>query len=148
LEETFYPHSKKHLYSPKVGEAGNGKKLHLVNDAAEIKSLLKKGWRCASFPASESGNEYKDEADRRALDCKWEPVVRRTKSKLATSIFEPFMTMHAIGRNGAKDRFDYVVIVTLRADKFDGDLYAEVRNEYPALAPIRLRTEAEIRVQI
>jgi len=148
LEETFYPHSKKSLYSPKPGQPGTPKRLHADTDAAEIRSLLKKGWKCASFPVSESGNEYKDEATRRALDCKWEPVVRRTRSKLATSIFEPFMTMHAIGRNGACDRFDYVVIVTLRADKFDGDIYAEVRNEFPALAPIRVRTEAEIRVQI
>jgi len=91
---------------------------------------------------------HKTEGEKRAIDCKWEPVVRRKISKLAKSIHDPFMTIHAIGRNGASERFDYVVVVTLRAASYDGDLYSDIRSRYPALSPIRLRTEAEIRVQI
>jgi hypothetical protein len=148
LEETFYPHGKRFTFSPAAGKTGKKKNLHVDDNKPEIQALLKKGWKQSSFPLTESGNEYKDEIDRRALDCKWEPLVRRTKSKMASSIYDPFMTLHAIGRNGASARFDYVVVVTLRAESFTGDLYAEIRHRYPALAPIRVRTEAEIRVQI
>lgn len=121
--------------------------MHLVENAADITELLKKGWKQAGWPETDSGNVYVDEQDRR-LDCKWESIVRRTKSKLAKSVDSPLMTLHAIGRNGAHERFDYVVLVTLHAPKFVGDLYTEIRQEYPALAPIRLRTEAETRIQI
>jgi hypothetical protein len=85
---------------------------------------------------------------RRALDCKWEPIVRRDKSKFATGLFEPSLILHGIGRHGIGDRFGYVAVVTVRAPKFKGDLYAAVRTQYPALAPIRVKTEAEIRVAI
>ncbi|BBO34172.1 S8 family peptidase [Lacipirellula parvula] len=148
LEETFYPHSQRFNFSPPKGLSARPKKLHLINDKAEVKELLKERWTQSTFPLTESGNEYKDELAKRALDCKWEPLVRRTKSKMASSIFEPFMTLHAIGRNGASARFDYAVVLTITAEKFKGDLYAEIRHKYPALAPIRVRTEAEIRVQI
>jgi hypothetical protein len=148
LEETFYPHSSKFLYSPAAGVSDKPRRLHAADDAKEIGSLLKGGWKRAAFPLSESGNQYKSEDERRALDCKWETVVRRRVSKLAKSIHDPFMTIHAIGRNGASKRFDYVVIVTLRASGYDGDLYSDIRSRFPALSPIRLRTEAEIRVPI
>jgi len=60
----------------------------------------------------------------------------------------PSLRVAENGRNGAHERFGYVVAVTLRADKFAGDLYTKIRQQYPALAPIRLRTKAEIRVRI
>jgi hypothetical protein len=145
LEETFYPNSHKFEFRPP--KAGKKETLHLVNDAAEIAKLLGKDWKQATWPVSESGNQYRDEDERR-LDCKWESIVRRTKSKYAKGVESPLLTMHAIGRNGAHDRFDYVVVATLSAPKFVGDLYTEIRQEYPALAPIRLRTEAETRIQI
>lgn len=148
LEDTFYPHSKKFFFSPPKGSTEKPQSLHLDDDLASVQRLLKANWKCASFPLSESGNEYKTEGEKRAIDCKWEPVVRRTKSKMAKSIHDPFMTIHAIGRNGAKERFDYVVVVTLRASSYSGDLYSDIRARFPALSPIRLRTEAEIRVQI
>jgi len=147
LEETFYPHAQKYKFRPPKGTSAKEKVLHLVDDATVIASLLKKNWKQAGWPETDSGNVYLDEQERR-LDCKWESIVRRTKSKYAKSVDSPLMTLHAIGRNGAHERFDYVVLVTLKAPKFAGDLYTEIRQEFPALAPIRLRTEAETRIQI
>ncbi len=146
LEETFYPHARRFLFRPPQEVYEKGKILNLDDDASEIAQLIRKGWKQSSWPESDSGNVYINERERR-LDCKWESIVRRSKSKLARSINSPLMTLHAIGRNGAHERFDYVVVVTLRAPKFVGDLYTEIRQEYPALAPIRLRTEAETRIQ-
>lgn len=148
LEETLYPHSERYSFASDDKKAKKTKTLHLTNDAAEIKQLLTKKWKQAAFPISESGNKYKDESMLRALDCKWEPVVRRSVSKLAKNFVDPFMTIHAIGRNGAKERFDYAVVVTVDAPEFDGDLYAAIRSQFPALVPIRIRTEAEIRIKV
>ena len=143
LEDTFYPNSKKFNFSLK----GAIKSLHLNKDKAQITQLLSKGWKQASFPVSESGNKYRDGQGAK-IDCLWEPTVRRSLSKYAKSLDEPFLTLHAMSRNSASDRFDYVAVVTVRAEKFQGDLYTKIRQRYPALAPIRVRTEAEIRVQI
>lgn len=147
LEETFYPNAQKYKFRPPKGVTGKEKVLHLIDDAAEIADLLSKDYKQAGWPETDSGNVYMDEKERR-LDCKWESIVRRTKSKYAKGVESPLMTLHAIGRNGAHERFDYVVIVTLEAPKFEGDLYTEIRQQFPALAPIRLRTEAETRIQI
>lgn len=148
IEDTFYPNSRRYSFSPPKGSASRKKKsLNIDNDAEEISKLKTDGWQQSSFPLTESGNDYADEMERR-LDCKWEPVVRRSVSKFAKSLHDPFLTLHAIGRHGARERFDYVAIVTLRAESFVGDLYSEIRQRYPALSPIRVRTEAEIRVEI
>lgn len=148
LEDTFYPNEKQFTFTLTQRPRDQKKSLHVVSDAAEIATLMGNGWKKASFPNTSSGNVYRDEADRRKLDCKWEPIVRREVSMRSTGIDAPFLTLHAISRNDILDRFDYVVIVTIRSKNYSGDLYTEIRNRFPALAPIRLRTEAEIRVRI
>ena len=147
IEETFYPDSRLYVYTPPRGVKGKPARLNSVRDHAEIAGLLAQGWKKSAFPVTESGNAYRDEKARR-LDCKWEPLVRRVVSKIAANISDPFLTLHAIGRNDARERFDYVAVVTVAAPRFEGDLYDRIRSQYPALAPIRLRTEAEIRVRI
>jgi hypothetical protein len=148
VEDTFYPHSRNYLFTKTVKGKPKSKKLNIEDDAAAVKQLLADGWQRGSFPATLSGNEYKDEHARRALDCKWEPLVRRSRRMLGTNLHEPFLILHGILRNRFTERFEYATIVTIEAPKFTGDLYTEIRRRYPALAPIRLRTEAEIRVQI
>jgi hypothetical protein len=147
LEETFFPNAFVYQFKPPKGEKSSSVRRHLLNDPSAIQDLLDRGWTRSSFPVTKSGNAYRDENARR-LDCKWEPLVRRVVSKEGHSVQDPFLTLHAIGRNNARDRFEYVAVVTVRAPKFDGDLYDLVRSRYPALVPIRLRTEAEIRVRI
>ncbi len=147
LEDTFYPHARRFGFTDPANPR-NKKVLDTDNDKTEIAAVLSKGWKKGAFPVTDSGNSYKDERTRRALDCKWEPVVRRDLNKMASGILRPFLTLQAIGRNDFPDRFDYAVIVTVRAPKYNGDLYTDVRSQFPALAPIRVRTEAEIRVQI
>lgn len=147
IEETFYPDSRLFVYTPSKGQKGKSARLNSSKDQGAIAMLLAQGWKKSAFPVTESGNAYRDEKARR-LDCKWEPLVRREVTKYASKISEPFLTLHAIGRNNARERFDYVAVVTVSAPKFEGDLYDRIRSQYPALVPIRLRTEAEIRVRI
>jgi hypothetical protein len=148
VEDTFYPDSKLFEFSKIVDGKRKPKRLNVDRHVAEVKKLLAEGWKRSSLPVSRSGNKYKDEHALRALDCKWEPLVRRSKTMLGKSLNEPFLILHAMARNRVSARFEYAAIVTIEAPKFRGDLYTEIRRRYPALAPIRLRTEAEIRVQI
>lgn len=146
LEDTFYPHGRRFAYfKPKTNLR---KVLDAESDKTEIAKLLGQGWKQPALPQTESGNNYRTESDRRAIDCQWEPLVRREVSKNASSMFQPFLTLHAIGRNSVPARFDYAVVITVSVPKYQGDLYTDIRTKYPALAPIRIRTEAELRVQI
>ena len=147
IEETFYPDSRLYVYTPPKSLKEKPARLNSVTDHVLVSGLLAQGWKKSAFPVTESGNAYRDEKARR-LDCKWEPLVRREVTKFASKIHDPFLTLHAIGRNDARERFDYVAVVTVFAPKFEGDLYDRIRSQYPALVPIRLRTEAEIRVRI
>lgn len=149
IEDTFYPNSKVYKFSKKESGKLLTKTKHIEKDAAEIAELKKNKWKQADMPTSESGNRYpKGEDERRAHDFKWEPIVRHSVSKNADSIFDPFLILHAIPRNGAKELLDYAAVVTISAPKFNGDLYDLVIRRFTALQPIRLRTEAELRVRI
>lgn len=148
IEDTFYPDSRIFTYSPKRGTVGvKPRRLHQIDDAATIQTLLTDGWKKSGLPVSESGNQYPSETDRR-IQYKWEAIVRRSKSKLATSLNEPSLVLHAIPRHGSSRRLEYAAVVTISAPKFSGDLYDAVIRRYSALQPVRLRTEAELRVRI
>lgn len=148
IEDTFYPNSQIFTYTPKRDAlGGKPRRLHIVEDAAEIRTLLAGGWKKSALPVSESGNQYPSESERR-VRYKWEAIVRHSKSKLATSLHEPFLVLHAIPRHGATNRLEYAAIVTISAPKFSGDLYDAVIRRFTALQPVRVRTEAELRVQI
>ena len=146
LEDTFYPHSQRFNYTDPVTKAK--KCLHILDDMDEVSTLIAAGRKKSTYPATKSANDYRDEVARRAIECKWEPLVRRDTRMLGSGVVEPFLTLQAIGRNGVNTRVDYVAIVTIESKKFTGDLYSLVREAYPALNPIRVRTEVETRVQI
>jgi hypothetical protein len=148
VEDTFYPHATKHKFAKIERGKSRSKTIDVDAGASTAAQLLSDGWKQSSFPATVSGNDYSDEHDRRSLDCKWEPRVRRSRRMKGTNLREPFLVLHAIPRHRVSERFEYAALVTVEAPKVDGDLYTEIRQRYPALAPIRLQIEAEIRVQI
>jgi hypothetical protein len=149
IEDTFYPNADVVIFSKQEkGSKKKTRKLNVVEHAAELSDLYADGWKRSEFPAPESGNKYPTEHERRSLDYKWETIVRRSISKRADSLSEPFLILHAIPRNNASERFDYAAIVTISAPRYSGDLYNTVLHQFHALQPIRLRTEAELRIKI
>lgn len=149
IEDTFYPNSDVYSFSRKEK---NGKKktirINVAEKASELSTLYADGWKRSEFPASESGNTYPAEHERRSLKYKWEPLVRHSVSKRAISLSQPFLVLHAIPRNGASERFDYAAIVTISAPSYSGDLYNAILQQFHALQPIRIRSEAELRITI
>jgi len=147
IEDTFYPNG--HIFTfTSTNPAEKPRKLDVNADSAEIARLVARGWKKSTLPASESGNQYKTEGEQRASNYKWESIVRHEKSKLAVNLHDPMLVLHAIPRNNTMGNLDYVAIMTIEATKFSGDLYTEVVRRYPVLQPVRLRTEAELRIRI
>lgn len=146
IEETFYPHSRVFSFvNPNDGKTLT-RQIDVFAEPDTARQLIAEGWKKGGIQVSQSGNQYKDESERRA-DCKWEPIVRRSKRR-TIPLFEPSLVLHGISRNGESEPFDYVAVVTIEIPKFVGDLYTEICRRYSALVPIRLRTEAEVRVPI
>ncbi len=148
IDDTFYPNNQLFAFTRLTR---NGKqemaRLHLQEEAAEVARLVSSGWKQASMPVSVSGNTYPTETERRAA-YKWEPIVRRSVSKRASSLLEPFLVLHAIPRHNQSSRLDYAAIVTISAPKCSTDLYDAVLRRYTVLQPIRMRTQAELQVSI
>jgi hypothetical protein len=149
IEDTFYPNSDVHVFTRKErGSKSKTKKINVAENANSLSGLYADGWVRSELPASESGNTYPTEYERRTLQYKWETIVRRLVTKRADSLTDPFLVLHAIPRNGASERFDYAVIVTISAPNCSGDIYNAVLNQFHALQPIRLRSEAELRIAV
>ncbi|WP_083932172.1 S8 family peptidase [Cohnella laeviribosi] len=143
IEDTFYPHDQKHRYTR------NGQTVvkHEIEDASEIEALLAQGWQKSTLPASRSTNSYQTEQARRG-ELKWDTVVHRWDRMRSTSLRNPFIVLHGLGRNSGSDRMDYAVIVTISAPRYQGSLYEDILSEYRALEPIQMRTVNEILVPI
>jgi hypothetical protein len=146
IEDTFYPNSQVFNFTS-PNPTDKALKLHIHADSAEIARLVGRGWKKSTLPVSESGNQYKTESEQRS-NYKWESIVRHEKSKMAVNLHEPMLVLHAIPRHNTMGSLDYVAIVTVEAAKFSGDLYTEVVRHFPVLQPVRLRTEAELRIRI
>jgi len=146
IEDSFYPNSQKFRFSPPKGVGGSARVLHLADDSGVVADLLAEGWKQSLLPVSDSGNDYHTEDQLRA-GLKWEPVVRKKKSKLALSVEDPFLVLHATPRGGFTGRVSYAAVVTITATE-DVDLYQAVLQRNPVLQPVRLKAQAELRVRI
>lgn len=146
IEDTFYPNSQIFTFTPK-NKKGSPRHLHIVDDRAEI-AALGGSWKKSDFPLSRSGNKYPTEHEMRDQEYKWDTIVRRSISARAASLHQPFIVLHAIGRHSVVNRFPYAAVVTISAPKFTADLHNEIVRKYPVLQPIRVKTQAEIRIQI
>lgn len=149
VELAFRPHSDVFTFSPPFGSMDRGKSLNIQNDAAECRALLKAGWKQSVLPASDNPPNRSEQL-LRSQDRKWETVVLGEKGKLPDSISEPMLTLGVVGR-GSWDRRDpalrarYAAVLTVIADKYKGDLYADVLSVWDELRPLTLREQGQVR---
>lgn len=146
IEDTFYPHANRFKINPPKGISDKARTLDLTGDVGEINRLLEQGWKRSEFPNSQSGNVHLTEANRR-IDLKWESVVRRRVSKTIDAVQDPFLVLHAIPRGGMTGTVDYAAVLSMKATD-EVDLYQAILQRNPALQPVRLRAETELRVRI
>ncbi|KEP29380.1 S8 family peptidase [Bacillus safensis] len=144
IEHTFYPHSKKFSFSKK----GKSKILHIEKDADKIKELLREGWQQSLQPVSSSPHQYQTELARRG-ELKWDTVVKNWKKMRSSSLEQPFLLLHGMGRNGSSyDRMDYSAVITIHAPKYAGNLYEDILNEYKVLQPVSIRSRNQVLLRV
>lgn len=145
IEDTFYPNSKKFTYRKK------GKKSEHINELEEdsqkrIKKLSDEGYTCSLLPDSKPAKTYRGENELRNNDLKWDTVIKKTITMRSKSLYMPFLTIHAMSRNGNTDPVHYFMAVTIEALGYNGSLYDEILRTYPQLEQIRMRNVNRVRV--
>lgn len=143
IEDTFYPHDKKYKFT----KGNRSRTLHIENDAEEIDRILEEGYVPSALPASAAPEQYQTEQARRG-ELKWDTVVKKWKRMRHSSLEQPFLVLHGMGRNGSTDRIDYAVVVTISVPNYQGNLYEDILSEYKVLEPVSIRNKNEIMVNL
>jgi subtilisin family serine protease len=143
IEDTFYPHDKKY----KFNKGSKSRTLNIDTDSEEIGNLLADGYSQGSLPATSSTEQYQTELARRG-ELKWDTVVKKWKRMRVSSLENPFLVLHGMGRNGSSDRIDYATVVTISIPKYKGNLYEDILNEFRVLEPVEIRNRNEVMISV
>lgn len=139
LEDTFVPHSMIFNFYKKGHKP---EKLNLLNEEniVRVKELINGGYKQSGAPVSHPAKLAWDESDLRTVDLKWDTVIHKSLRMRSSSLFNPFLTLHAIGRNGFdSEEIRYNVAISIDAPNYSGSLYDAVLQTYQNLSPIELR---------
>ncbi len=142
IEDTFYPHDQRFRLTRGQSQVTK----NIVEDAEEVQQFLAQGYQLSTLPVSKSTNFYQTEQARRG-ELKWDTVVHRWIRMRSSSLRNPFLVLHGMGRNSGTDRMDYALIVTFSAPRYQGSLYEDILAEYRVLQPIQLRAVNEILIK-
>lgn len=139
LEDVFSPHSMIYKFTKKGAHAQT---INLLDETqiSRVRKLIDSGYKQSSTPVSHSTKKLWNEDDLRAVDLKWDTVTHKIVRMRSSSLFNPTLTLHALGRNGFEsDGIRYHVAVTIDAPQYTGSLYDAVLQTYQNLAPIEIR---------
>lgn len=139
LEDVFAPHSMTFNFT-KSGMAPQ--KINLLDDAKIplVRNLIDSGYKQSSVPVSHPAKRVWDEDDLRAVDLKWDTIIHKGVSMRSSSLFNPTLTLHALGRNGFEtEKIRYNVVVSIDAPRYEGSLYDSILQTYQNLTPIEIR---------
>lgn len=139
IEDTFYPNEMVFRFT-KNGEGA--KVLNLLNPEhiVQAQELLNQGYSKSQLPISKSIKRSYKEEELRKVDYKWDTVIRKQKRMMASSLLNPFITLHAIGRDEYEhEKIRYNVVVTVEAASYEGSLYDNILQKYNNLMPIQMQ---------
>ena len=144
IEDVFAPNSMTFRFTKE------GSKTHIINLLDESKvalarDLINNGYKKSAMPVSHPAKKSWDENDLRVTELKWDTVIRKSVRMRSKSLFQPTLTLHAMGRNGYESKaMAYNVVTTIKAPKYTGSLYDAVLQTYRNLSPIEIRAESRI----
>ena len=144
ITDVFSPHSMTFNFT----KDGTTKRLNLLNpeNIPIAKELMDTGFKKASTPVSRAAKKVWDEEDLRAVELKWDTIIHKSVRLQCKSLFDPTLTLHAMGRNGFEgSKMKYYVAVSVNAPKYKGSLYDAVLQTYSSLTPIQLRNISRVR---
>ena len=145
IEDTLYPHSQKYTFSK--GSKKIVLDLSKPENVEQQQLFLEQGYTQSLFPVSKPGKTYRDESELRNTDLKWDTVIKKEQTFLGKSLLNPFITIHAMARNGFENKpVKYFIAITIKAPKYKGSLYDGILQTYNRLEPIEIRGINRIRV--
>ncbi len=146
IEDVFYPNSQ--MYRFREPNSDRGRNLNIQTQQDEVNRVVAAGWSQSEFPVSVAGQTAFTEQQRRE-ELKWDTVLRKRRRFRWSSLDQPFLILHAIGRNSpTQDRLYYGVVVTVSAPSYPNNLYADILRVFNRLEPVRVRSRADVLVPI
>ena len=75
--------------------------MNLLKDADIVvaRELIKEGYIKSELPVSKPAKKHFAEADLRNSDFKWDTIIRKDVRMRCSSLLNPFISLHAIGRD-------------------------------------------------
>lgn len=147
IEDTFYPNDMRFPFRKGTSE----KKLNLLKDADIVvaRELIKEGYIKSELPVSKPAKKHFAEADLRNSDFKWDTIIRKDVRMRCSSLLNPFISLHAIGRDEYEhEKIKYFVVITIDIPNFKGSLYDQILQTYDNLLPIQIQNVNRIMTQI
>lgn len=147
IEDTFYPNDMKFPFRKGTTE----KKLNLLKDADIVvaRELIKEGYIKSELPVSKPAKKHFAEADLRNSDFKWDTIIRKDVRMRCSSLLNPFISLHAIGRDEYEhEKIKYFVVITIDIPNFKGSLYDQILQTYDNLLPIQIQNVNRIMTKI
>ena len=141
IEDTFYPNNYVYSFTKHGEKERTINTLNVDNEA--IIDLIDRGYKRSILPKSHSA---KSEEKLRNEDYKWDTIIHKEVSMRCSSLVDPFLTLHAIGRNGFGDRIRYFAVISIDSPKYEGSLYDKVLQTYRNLSPIKIKEETRVLV--
>lgn len=148
IEDTFYPNEMKFAFR-KSGKATKNLNLLKQEDVEIAKMLISQGYTKSDLPVSKPAKKNFREADLRNSDFKWDTIIRKDVSMRCSSLTNPFLSLHAIGRDEYEhEKIKYFVVITVDVPNFKGSLYDNILHTYPNLTPISIQNVNRVMTQI
>jgi len=147
IEDAFVPHEMKFNFT-KSNCRSFQLNLTKTEDVEKAKELLNDGYHHSEHPVSHPAKKYWDEMDLRNENLKWDTIIRKKQRMRGSSLLNPYLSLHAIGRNEfEQSSVKYFVAVSISAPKYNGSLYDKVLQTYKNLSPIEIRNINRVMVQ-
>ncbi|GAB2987497.1 hypothetical protein GCM10027049_29290 [Mucilaginibacter puniceus] len=150
VEVSFCCNKNRFTYSKEIGGKLKTKRVDVVKDADVAANLELSGWKKSANPITEGGpSPFASEADLKK-ELKWDSVDGRRLNKMAAGINTPSLYVHAIARGHRyeNEKIKFAITLTVEASSAPYDIYSKVISEYPALVPIKIKSEAIVSITV
>lgn len=147
IEDTFYPNDMIFSFRKK----NKSEHLNLLNNEDNIraKELINQGYSRSDLPVSKPAKRCFTEADLRNKDFKWDTIIRKNIKMRCSSMQNPFISLHAIGRDEyEREKIRYYAIITIDVPKYVGSLYDNILQTYNNLTPIKIQNQNRIMARV
>lgn len=145
IEDTFYPHEMTFNFT-KTGFKTKKLNLAVPGKIEEAIQLMNQGYNKSELPVSKPAKKYFREEDLRNSDFKWDTIIKKNVSLRNSSLLNPFITLHAIGRDEyIHEKIRYNVVVTIDVPRYPGSLYDKILERYTSLTPITMRNVERVK---